>query len=75
MKRGINIIVTVMIEWVIVRCSMMGISMSASGISDSRNISGKLISCLSSFADVLAERYPRDKWPTANVVFTLQTKG
>lgn len=56
MKRGTNIIVAVMIEWVIVRCSIPGISKSASGISESRNISGRLISCLRSFADALAQR-------------------
>ena len=51
-----NTVIETIMEWVMVRCSMLGISKSASGISESRNISGRLISCLRSFADVLAER-------------------
>ena len=56
MKNGVNITVAVIIEWVMVRCSTPGISRSTSGISESRNISGRLIFCLRSFADILAER-------------------
>lgn len=57
MKSGVNITVAVMIEWVMVRCSMIPkVSMSMSGISESRNISGRLIFCLRSFADALANK-------------------
>lgn len=53
---GRNMIIEMIIEWVMVRCSMPGISMSMSGISENRNTRGRLISCFRSLADPLASK-------------------
>ena len=53
------------IECVGPRCSINGIKISMSGITDNKNISGMLILVLRILAVNLPIIYPSDKWPTA----------
>lgn len=57
-KIGMKAMDAIMIECVGPRCSMNGISMSMSGMTDSVRATGMLSFVFSSFAEVLLEMYP-----------------
>lgn len=69
-KIGMKTMDAVMIECVGPRCSINGMRMSMSGMTDSMRTTGMLSFVFSSFADVLLEMYPSARWPTANDLFS-----
>ena len=59
--------VMVMIEWVGPRCIMKCSSRSTSGRTEAASRSGRFTLTLASFEEPFPVRYPRAKWPIANV--------
>lgn len=69
-KIGMKAMNAIMIECVGPRCSISGITMSMSDITDSVRANGMLRSVFSSFAETLLDMYPNARWPTANDLFS-----